>query len=777
MARRVLIHQGPHEGFVRKEGATNMTFRRPLRASAVAGFWLWTASVFALAGAERAADAPQQSRQWAVLRWATYLEPITSPQMAVDQQGNVHLAGIVKAENGGGARCLVAKLRSDASGFIYRRFVGSSDSLGVTGLAIDRAGNVYVAGSKNSDAVLPTTPGVVLPSGGFGFVVKLNASGEIVYATEVGEVPVAIAVDEAGNVVLTGRGTLQFASTPGVFQPRYGGGTCYGRHGSYPCPDAFLMKLKADATAWIYASFLGGSQPDRGRKVAIDTAGNVYVLGDTTSTDFPMTTGGWQSEYGGGGQVGPEPYGDLFLTKIDPSGRRIIYSTYLGGRDVEQPLDIAVDETGQVYLTGVTYSANFPTTPDSVYPDFGSSFPPVRAVAAKFDARGTAIFSTFVSDTLAASSSGVAVGPEGTMLLIGTLENPNNFPLSAGSLPGCPRSQSSVLLAQLSSDGRQLLKATRFGGSLREEGGGFYGQGHNVGLDQDGNLYFLGATYSSAFLATPGVVEPRYVPDANAFVASIEYADQLPPDPWVACATNAASLVAGFIQHPRSVGTVAVGEIVTIWGRQLGPAEPLHLEVGENGRIRSELGGVQVMFDELPAPLLYVQRDQVNAVVPYGLEGRESVRMEVLRDGMRSASFDLPLSSQSVPGIFTLDASGEGQGAVLNQDGTLNSLDNPASPGEIVSIYATGAGPMVPSVADGEIAPLTLPLPKPVLAIRVTMNGLAADVLYAGAAPGLVSGVLQVNARVPLDIRPLDEASVTLWVGDVLSPPVVIHVQ
>ena len=758
-----------------------MTSRGPVRAAPVAGFWLWAAAAFALACASHAADVRQQGGEWAVLRWATYLEPITSLQMAVDPQGNVYLAGIVNAENGGGARCLIAKLRPDASGFIYRRFVGSSDSIGVTGLAIDRVGNVYVAGSKNSNAVLPTTPGVVLPSGGFGFVVKLNASGEIVYVTEVAEVPVAIAVDDAGNVLLTGRGTLQFTSTPGVFQPQSGGGTCHGRTGSYPCHDAFLMKLNADATAWIYASFLGGSQPDRGRKLATDMAGNVYVLGDTTSTDFPVTAGSWQSSYGGGGQVGPEPYGDLFLAKIDPSGRRMIYSTYLGGRDVELPLDIAVDEAGQVYLTGVTYSADFPTTPGSLYPgypDFGSAFPPLRSVAAKFDAQGTAVFSTFVGNTLAASVSGVAVGPEGTMLLIGTLENPNSFPLSAGSLPVCPRSQSTALLAQLSSDGRQLLRATRFGGSLREEGGGFFGQGRNVGLDQDGNLYFVGAAYSSAFLATPGVVEPRYVPEeANAFVASMEYADQLPPEPWVACAANAASLVAGWIQHPRSVGTVAVGEIVTILGRQLGPAEPLNLEVGENGRIRSELGGVQVMFDEFAAPLLYVRHDQINAVVPFGLEGRESVRMEVLRDGMRSAIFDLPLSSQSVPGIFTLDASGEGQGAILNQDGTLNSSDNPAHPGEIVSLYATGAGPLVPPGVDGEIAPLALPLPKPLLPVRVVIGGIPAEVRYAGAAPGLVSGVLQVNAQVPPDIPRLDEILVSLWIGDVVSPAVMIHVQ
>lgn len=693
--------------------------------------------------------------------------------MAVDKQGNVHLAGIVNGENDGEARCWIAKLRPDGTEFIYQRYFGASDSLLVTGIDIDAGGNVYVAGSKNSNVNLPTTPGALLPSGGFGFVVKLNPNGDIVYATELDQVPWAIAADGDGGVVLTGEANLLFSATPRVFQPQSGGGTCTGiRRGPFRCPDAFVMKLNADATALVFASFLGGSRTERSRSVAVDPAGNIYVLGETMSLDFPKASQGWQPRYGGGGQLGPTVYGDLFLAKIDPAGRNILYSTYLGGSDIDQPADIAVDETGQVYLTAVTYSDDFPTTPDALYREFGSKEPPpqLRSVAMKMDSRGAPIFSTFVGDTGAAYAYGVSIGPEGTMFLAGALTNPNGFPLSPGSLPGCPRSQSGALLAHISADGRQLLKATRFGGSLYEQGG-------YVGLDEEGNLFVLGTTYSAAFVATPGVAQPGYVPETTSFVASIEFADQPPDEPWVACVVNAASLIPGFVQHPRSVGTVAAGEVVTILGRELGPAQALPLEVGEDGRIRSELGGVRVMFDEFPAPLLYVHADQINAVVPFGLERRESVRIEVLRDGERSAKIDLPLSSQSVPGVFTVDASGEGRAAVLNQDGTLNSQDNPALAGEVISIYATGAGPMVPPGVDGEIAPLTLPLPEPLLAVRVSLSGLPADVHYAGAAPGLVSGVLQVNARVPEDYRLAGEVALTLWIGDVMSPAVLIHVR
>lgn len=750
-------------------------------ATATAGLLILLASVPPVSAAEETADSPRQSEPWAVARWATYLDPITLPQMVVDDQGNAYLAGIRNPDGGGEAQCWIAKLRPDGTEFLYEQFLGSSNSLLVTGIAIDHAGNVYVAGSKNSNATLPTTPGVILPSGGFGFVVKLNAGGDIAYITEIGQAPSAIAVDQQGHVVLTGPANLQFSATAGAFQPQSGGGTCTApRRQPFPCPDAFLMKLNAGATAVVYASFLGGSATERGGKLAIDPAGNVYVLGETTSADFPRTAGGWQPRYGGEGQLGPAIHGDLFLTKVDPAGRNIVYSTYLGGSNAEQPLDIAVDDAGQVYLTAITYSGDFPTTPEALHPNFGVTSPPqqVRTVAAKFNSLGAAIFSTFLSDTGTASANGIAPGPEGTVILIGTLTSPNNFPLSPGSLPGCPRAQSGALLMQLSSDGSRLLKATRFGGSFQEQGGSYSNQGGSVGRDRDGNFYFLGTTYSAAFVATPGAVQPDYAPETTAFVASIAYADQLPEDPWVACAVNAASLIPGYVQHPRSVGTIAVGEIVSIFGRKLGPAEALQLELGEDGRVTSELGGVEVVFDEFAAPLLYVHRDQINAVVPFGLEGRESIRMQVLRDGSRSASFDLPLGSQSVPGIFTLNASGEGQGAILNQDGTVNSAGNPAHPGEIIAIYATGSGPLLPPGVDGEIAPLSLPLPKPALAVRVTISGLSADVLYAGAAPGLVSGVLQVNARMPSDLPPFDgELSMTLWIGDVVSPPVVIHVQ
>jgi hypothetical protein len=107
------------------------------------------------------------------------------------------------------------------------------------------------------------------------------------------------------------------------------------------------MKLNADATEIVYSTFLGGSGMDFGHRIAVDPAGNAYVFGGTLSADFPVTPGSWQSQYGGEGQQGPVTYGDMFLAKIDPLGRTVAYSTYVGGQAAEEPLDIAVDQSGQ----------------------------------------------------------------------------------------------------------------------------------------------------------------------------------------------------------------------------------------------------------------------------------------------------------------------------------------------------------------------------------------------------------------------------------------------
>jgi uncharacterized protein (TIGR03437 family) len=223
---------------------------------------------------------------------------------------------------------------------------------------------------------------------------------------------------------------------------------------------------------------------------------------------------------------------------------------------------------------------------------------------------------------------------------------------------------------------------------------------------------------------------------------------------------NAASFVAG---------PVAPGAIVTIFGAGLGPARGATLQLAADGlRITDTLEQVTVYFDESPAPLLYVSDRQISAQVPYSVAGRPTTQLIVSNQGVESSPVTLAVTPAS-PAIFTLDASGKGQGAVLNQDGSVNAAGNAAQRNTIIQIFATGEGQTAPEGVDGLIASGS-PLPRPQLPVAVTVGGQAATVVYAGAAPGAVAGLFQVNARLAAN-TPLGAAvPVVVRVGTAASP-------
>ena len=181
----------------------------------------------------------------------------------------------------------------------------------------------------------------------------------------------------------------------------------------------------------------------------------------------------------------------------------------------------------------------------------------------------------------------------------------------------------------------------------------------------------------------------------------------------------------------------------------------------------------RVLFDGLPAPLLLVSEGQINVVALYGLAGASSAQVEVEVGGVRSAPVSLPVSAAG-PGVFTLTQAGTGQGAVLNQDNSVNGAANPAPAGSVVQIFATGGGVTSPSAVDGGIAPTPPRLHQLTETVQADIDGLNASVLFAGAPPGLVFGVVQVNAEVPAagGAVPLQ-----LTIGGVASQTVTIAVS
>lgn len=253
-------------------------------------------------------------------------------------------------------------------------------------------------------------------------------------------------------------------------------------------------------------------------------------------------------------------------------------------------------------------------------------------------------------------------------------------------------------------------------------------------------------TYTATLgIAAQGVSDTKQIP----VVLTV-----LPSSITVAAITNAASFAAG---------SIAPGEFVTIFGTNLGPPTLIGPHLTQQGTLDTSVSDTRVLFDGIPAPIVYTSASQVTAIAPYTIAGRTSVRVEVEFRGTRSTAVTVPVAD-SAPALFTVGSTS--QGAILNQNGTLNTPQNGAPAGSIVSLYATGEGLTDLNLPDGTV--IGDALAKPRLPVTVTIGGTPAEVTYAGSAPGLPGGVLQVNVRVPADAG-AGPAEILLKVGDATS--------
>jgi uncharacterized protein (TIGR03437 family) len=228
------------------------------------------------------------------------------------------------------------------------------------------------------------------------------------------------------------------------------------------------------------------------------------------------------------------------------------------------------------------------------------------------------------------------------------------------------------------------------------------------------------------------------------------------PKPVVNAIGNAASY---------STGGVSPGENIVIFGSGVGPAS-LTNGVVVNNVFTTSAGNTRVLFDGVPAPVIYASATQTSVMVPYGITGRSTTNIVVEYSGVQSSPNSYFVSA-AVPGIYTLNTSGSGPGAIINQDGiTVNSPNAPEKRGNVIAVYMTGEGQTDPQGADGAIIPAVISaLKKPVLPVKATIGGVSAQVAYAGSAPGLVSGVMQVNLVIPANAPTGGAVPVIVTVG------------
>src|SRR5208283_3650339 len=361
--------------------------------------------------------------------------------IVVDSAGNAYITGGTYSTDfpttpgafqttlGGTEDAFVTKINSTGSALVYSTFLGGSTGSfpqEAHGIAVDSGGNAYVTG-WTSASDFPTMNPVQAAYGGGpedAFVTKLNPTGSaLVYSTYLGgsdyDFGSAIAVDTAGNTYVTGRTFSRDFPTMNPLQP--------ANHSAYELADAFVAKLNPAGSAFVYSTYLGGSGYDEGNGIAVDSAGNAYVIGDTDSGDFPTTMNPAQAFNGGTNSGGI----DAFVAKLNPTGSSLVYSTYLGGSGNDSGYGIAVNSTGSAFLTGVTWSTDFPTTKNAAQPAGGGGS--ADAFAARLNPAGSAfVYSAYLGGGNFDQGSAIAVDSAGKAYITGCTCS-TDFPITPGA--------------------------------------------------------------------------------------------------------------------------------------------------------------------------------------------------------------------------------------------------------------------------------------------------------------------------------------------------------
>ena len=737
--------------------------------------------------------------------------------IAVDSAGNVYIAGAtttqtlpvtanaLQAAYGGGTTSLLsgdaflAKF-SPTGALVYLTYLGGSGDDFGTALAIDPSGNVWLTGGTSSSN-FPVTKnayqsryagsgGNQLMPLGDAFFAKIGAAGDLQYASYFGgrndDLGSAIAIDAKGNLYLAGStSSRDFPITASAFQANFGGAggeNIYPKYGvvPYDAGDAFVAKFDPTGTQLIFSTYLGGFLDDMATAVAVDPAGNVYVAGSTLSGNFPVTQGAFQTNY-----KGPDTnnnifwnFGDGFITKLDPTGSKVIYSTYLGSSGDDFLTAMAADAAGEVYVTGSSSANDFPTTKGVVQPVFrGPSYAGSQdqlfgdAIIAKLNSAGSGmVFSTYLGGGGDDVGMALALDASGNIYVAGLTNSPN-FPVTSsavqstfggGGKQNLHQNFGDAFLAALDPNAASILYATFLGGSADDAAAG-------IAVDKNGNVFLTGNTVSSDFPTLKSAFQPAFGGirstgrfQGGAFLAEISGLSTTvtppPPPPSITLTgfQNAASY---------ATGVASPGMIFVAYGTNMGPATLTGPTVS-GGLLSNNVAGAQLLFDGVAAPIVYVSATQSSGIVPYEVAGKSTTQVVAVFNGQRSAPLTVNVAS-AVPGLFSADFKGSGQGAIYNQDGTPNSASNPANRGDIVVLYGTGEGQTAPLGTDGMIASGVYP--KPVLPVSVTIGSQPTDPpLYAGAVPFVVAGEIQVNVRVPTNIGPGNQP-VVLTIGTASS--------
>ena len=750
--------------------------------------------------------------------------PATSAQLsagslAVDSVGNLYIADayrIRKVSNG----VIVTAAGNGTPGFSGDNGPATSAQLGAGGLAVDSSGNLYIADTFNS-RIRKVTNGVITTVAGNG---TQNFSGDDgpapsaqlynphgVAAGPDGSLYIADSsnnrIRKVTNGVITtvaGNGTAGFS---GDYGPALGAqlsdpeGVAVDSAGNLYIADALNSRVRKVSNGVITTVAGGGANlGDNGsatsaqlyspKGVAVDSAGNLYIA-DTynqlirkVSNGVITTVAGTGTHGPSSGDNGPATSASLFSPSgvaVDSAGNLYIADTGNSRvRKVTNGIITTVAGTGGYGFSG----DNGPATSAQLYNPEGITV----------DAAGNLYIADTLDNRIRKVSNGIitTVAGNGTYGFSG-----DNGPATSSQLghPTGVAADSAGNLYAADRDNNRIRVLTPVGSSCTYSvspasfqapaSGGNLTAGIQTAASCPWTvsalpswITVLGASSSARSAAVTLVVAPNTgAPlSATVLIAGVSVTVTQPAAsaalPTIRSVGNAASFIGG---------PVSPGEVVTIFGSGIGPATAAGATTDlATGKLATSIGGVQVLFNGVPAPMIYASGTQVSAVAPYEMAAATDPSVWIEYAGQISSAYQLN-SAATAPGIFTQDSSGSGLGAILNQDNSLNGAGHAAAKGSIVQVYMTGEGQTNPPGVTGAITTATLPPPQvtpaPPLPIMVWINRQPALYTYAGEAPGSVAGVMQLNVQIPAGAPPGPLSILVSIGGNISQSGVTLEVQ
>jgi uncharacterized protein (TIGR03437 family) len=668
-----------------------------------------------------------------------------------------------------------------------------------TGLAADKAGNVYVVDRQN-DRIRKINPqGVITTVAGPGKPGSIGDGGPATSAALASPVGVAVASDGTVYIGDTNNGRIRAINpTSGVIRTVAGGGTSFL---DGPASQASLdlpFGVSVDSQDNLLMALFGGRQVRRvtmsGAISSIAGLPPAPAGGDNIPATSATLLDPWGVTMDAAGNLYIADFTDNRVRKVNPAGT---ISTFAGnGIDA-----ISADGTPAT-LFGIPRCVAFDKLGGNLYASSGDLIAIYRFASNGNLTRvagggpgftgtsGNALNFSFRSAySLSFDSSGNFYVSETTANRIWRVTPAGLMTLFAGTgQPGYSGDGGAATAAQLTypyqvafdaggsayiaDSGNNVVRKVSPDGTITTIAGtgtlGVAGDGGpaasaqlrtptGLGFDASGNLYIGGAARIRKVDASTGIISTIAGTGQFSFSGdgglatnatlntvlylfvdssgSVYFTDQLN---YRIRKLTPAQIVPEGVANGATLrtGAVAPGEIVTIYGAGLGPAAGAGLQLDSSGRVATQLGGTQVMFDGVAAPILFANNSQVNLVVPYEVAGQASTQIQAMLQGKPTNIITVPVTDSS-PGVF----------AIANSDLSANSAANPAAAGSTVVLYGTGEGVTSPASLDGAVNNSVFPIPK--LPVSVLIGGQNAQLPYAGAGPGFVAGVLQVNVQIP----------------------------